>query len=127
MKNLINILWLIFGGLFMSVFAFVCGAVCCATIVLIPVGLKFFKFGKFMIWPAGKTVVPEGPLVGFKRVINIVWAVLFGWEMYLAFILVGSFLFITVIGMAFAKIYFKSAKFVIFPLSHDFIEYSDVA
>ena len=53
---LINILWLIFGGLVLVVSHLFIGAVYCITIIGIPFGLQHFKFAKLAFSPVGAKV-----------------------------------------------------------------------
>lgn len=119
MKFVGNILWLVFGGLIWGLTSFLTGVLLCITIIFIPVGLQFFKIGKFCLWPMGKKVVDSKPN-GFKSFINILWAIFFGWEYFLGYGLTGVLLCITIIGIPFGKQYFKLAFFVLTPLGHDF-------
>ena len=125
MKTFGNILWLIFGGFFSAIASFIMGAFLCVTIIFIPVGLQFFKVGKFFLGPMGKKVVRVKPN-GFKTFLNVLWAIFFGWESAFAYCLVGLFLCITIIGIPFGRQYFKIAKFVFTPLGNDFVKEDNV-
>ncbi len=114
-----NVLWLIFGGLEWCIGLFLEGILCCVTIILIPVGIQMFQLGKFVLWPFGKDVVDAKPS-GFKAFCNFFWAITGGWLNALLFCLCGLLLCITIIGIPFGKQYFKMAKFIIWPLGHDF-------
>lgn len=119
MKTLGNILWLIFGGFFGAIEAFLEGVLLCITIIFIPVGLQMFKIGSFFFWPMGKKVVAVNPS-GFKTVINVIWCITGGVLHFLAYGLVGVIFCITIIGIPFGKQYFKLARFILTPLGHDF-------
>ncbi len=119
MKTFGNIMWLIFGGIEMGVGCFIEGALLCCTIIGIPVGLQFFKIGKFLFWPIGKQVIVSKPS-GFKTFLNVLWLIFAGWEHFLAYIFVGLLFCITIIGIPFGKQYFKLAEFVALPLGHTF-------
>lgn len=119
MKTVGNVLWLIFGGIFMGVAAYITGILCFISIIFIPVGFQYFKLGKFFFWPIGQNVVEAKPS-GFKTFINIVWAILLGWEIALSYLITGVILCITIIGIPFGKQYFKVARFALLPLGHDF-------
>ena len=54
---LMNILWLILGGIPLAIGAFVNGLALCATIIGIPFGLKMFKFSLLALFPFGAEVV----------------------------------------------------------------------
>ena len=51
MKFIGNILWLILGGLPVSVCYFIAGLLYCVTIIGIPFGYQLWKFGVFSLWP----------------------------------------------------------------------------
>lgn len=53
---LLNVLWIVFGGLELCIVALVAGAVCCITIVGIPAGIQSFKFAKLVLMPFGSSV-----------------------------------------------------------------------
>ena len=126
MKVFGNILWLIFGGIELAIVSFLEGIICCITIIFIPVGLQFFKVAKFFLWPMGKKVVPTN-VNGFKTFVNILYAILGGWEHFLIYGLIGCIFCITIIGIPFGRQYFKLAKFIIMPLGHNFVKESEVA
>jgi uncharacterized membrane protein YccF (DUF307 family) len=54
---LLNILWLIFGGLELALESAVIGLLFCVTIVGIPFGLQCFKLAKLSLMPFGADVV----------------------------------------------------------------------
>jgi len=54
---LMNIIWLIFGGLELALGSAIIGAVFCVTIVGIPFGLQHFKFAKLALMPFGAKVL----------------------------------------------------------------------
>lgn len=119
MKTIGNILWVIFGGFFWALGLGAAGILCCITIIGIPVGLQLFKMAGFVLWPFGKTVV-DASVTGWKTFVNILWAIFFGWEFALGFLLVGVIFCITLIGIPFGRQYFKLAQFILLPLGHEF-------
>jgi len=121
MKTIGNVLWLILGGLIMGIEAWLMGVLCIITIIFIPVGLQYFKLAKFFFWPMGKEVKEVKPS-GFKLFINIIWAILCGWEHALSYLVLGLILCITIIGIPFGKQYFKVAIFALLPLGNDFVK-----
>ena len=119
MKTIGNILWVIFGGFFWCLTLLVSGLIMCVTIVGIPLGLQLFKLAKFVLWPFGKSVTKVN-ITGMKKVLNIIWAVLLGWEFALGYLFTGLLWCITIVGIPFGKQYFKIAHFVLLPLGRDF-------
>lgn len=54
---LLNILWIIFGGLLLAIEAFLLGILFCITIVGIPFGKQCFKLAKLSLAPFGAEIV----------------------------------------------------------------------
>ena len=52
-KFIVNVLWLLIGGLEICLAQLVVGALCCVTIVGIPLGLQCFKLAKLALMPLG--------------------------------------------------------------------------
>lgn len=118
-KFLGNVIWVIFGGFEWFLALLVAAVAACCTIIGIPVGIQLFQLAVFVLWPFKKTVVKKD-LGGFKKILNVIWAILFGWEIALLFLFMGAIFCITIIGIPFGKQYFKIAKFALFPLGHTF-------
>ncbi|MCW8126388.1 YccF domain-containing protein [Microbulbifer halophilus] len=52
-----NILWFVFGGLWLAI-GHLCSALCCfITIIGIPFGIQHLKLAGIALWPVGKTIV----------------------------------------------------------------------
>ena len=80
-----NVIWLVFGGLIAGLGYIIGGLVMCLTIVGIPFGLQNIKLGIATFAPFGKEVVETDSSTSALRVIfNVLWLVLFGWEIALA-------------------------------------------
>lgn len=54
---LLNILWLVFGGLALALESVVIGGLFCLTIIGIPFGLQCFKLARLSLMPFGASVV----------------------------------------------------------------------
>lgn len=88
------------------------GFLLCVTIIGIPLGLQAFKFAKLVLFPFGKEVntnFDEHPII------NIVWVVTFGWGMTLYYLFIAFLSAITIIGIPFAKQWYKFSKLALFP------------
>lgn len=53
---LVNLLWIVLGGIELCAVALFAGVACCITIVGIPAGLQAFKFAKLALMPFGSDV-----------------------------------------------------------------------
>ena len=116
MSLLGNILWLIFGGLIAGLGYIVGGLLTCITIVGIPFGVQAMKIGVATFAPFGKQIVElpdaNSPL---RLVGNVIWLVLFGWEIALAHATSALILAITIIGIPFALQHLKLVPLALLP------------
>jgi uncharacterized membrane protein YccF (DUF307 family) len=112
MKTLGNIIWFLLFGLWMGLGWFVSGIIFCVTLIGIPFGKACFRVCKLIFLPFGKTVTtdynshPKG---------NTIWMVLGGAYSAVSFALLGGLLCITIIGIPFAKQFFKLARLAAVP------------
>ena len=57
---LLNILWLVFGGVDLALNHVIFGLILCCTIIGIPFGMQHFKLAKLAILPFGAEIVYKG-------------------------------------------------------------------
>lgn len=120
MSTLGNVVWLIFGGLLTALGYIIGGLALCITIVGIPFGLQSMKIGVATLAPFGKEVVETSEANSALRIIfNLVWLVLFGWEIALAHLLSALILTITIVGIPFAKQHIKLIPLSLFPFGRN--------
>jgi uncharacterized membrane protein YccF (DUF307 family) len=115
-----NLVWIVFGGLFACLGYLLSGLALCLTIVGIPFGLASFKIGFAILAPFGKEVV-EGPRANspLRLIFNLIWLVLFGWEIAVAHLVYAIILAITIIGLPFAKQHLKLIPLALFPFGRE--------
>jgi uncharacterized membrane protein YccF (DUF307 family) len=112
-----NIIWLVFGGFFAGIGYIIGGIGLCLTIVGIPFGIQAMKLGVATFAPFGKEIVEEPDANSVLRVIlNIVWIILFGWEIAIAHLVSAGILAITIIGIPFALQHIKLIPMALLPL-----------
>ena len=120
MSCLGNIIWLIFGGLVVGLGYIIGGLLLCLTIIGIPFGVQSIKFGFATFAPFGKEVVEVEYANSPLRVIfNIIWLVLFGWEIAVAHVISALVLAITIIGIPFALQHIKLIPLALLPFGRD--------
>ena len=116
MSYLGNILWIIFGGLFIALEYFVAGIAMCITIIGIPIGVQLFKLGLMALLPFGATAVEPSSGTGcLYSVFNIVWLITGGLCIALTHFIFGILLCITVIGIPFGMQHFKLMSLALWP------------
>jgi len=123
MSLLLNILWLIFGGLLIAVEYVVVGFVLCLTIIGIPFGVQCFKIAGLALSPFGKEIGrPKqesvlGALTG--SLFNIVWFFVAGLWIFLSHIALAVALMLTIIGIPFAFQHLKLAVLALLPFGRE--------
>lgn len=116
MNLLGNLIWLIFGGFFAALGYLFGGIVLCITVVGVPWGLQCFKMAGLALWPFGKKVVSSSDNTGCLNVLfNIIWLLCGGLYTALMHVVFGLLLFITIIGIPFARQHFKLIEISMMP------------
>jgi uncharacterized membrane protein YccF (DUF307 family) len=117
--NLIgNIIWLIFGGLLSALGYIVGGFILCITIIGIPWGLQCFKIAGLVLSPFGRQVVPSQNSSGcLSLFFNIVWLICGGLYTALIHLFFAAILFLTVVGIPFARQHLKLMELSLMPFS----------
>ena len=112
MRFLANVVWFIFGGIWLGLSWALLGLLLCITIIGIPLGKQCFKAAALTFAPFGKKVN-----IHFDRhpIANILWLILVGWEMALGYLLAGILCCITIIGIPLGLQAFKMTKLALLP------------
>lgn len=120
MNFLGNIIWLIFGGFVAGMGYILGGLLVCLTIVGIPFGVQAIKLGVATMTPFGRKIVPnESASEAVPLILNIAWAIFFGWEIAVAHLLHGLILYITIIGIPFGQQHFKLIPLALAPFGRE--------
>lgn len=120
MKFFGNLIWLVFGGFLSGMGYILGGLIFCATIIGIPFGIQSIKLGVATMMPFGKDIkVREGAGGIMELIFNIIWAILFGWEIALSHLIHGALLAVTIIGIPFARQHFKLILLALFPFGKE--------
>ena len=108
MKFIGNILWLLLGGIIISLYYAVMGLLFCITIIGIPFGLQLFKIAGLALWPFGREVTAGPNDSGCLAVgMNIIWIIFGGIEIVLLHLGFGIACCLTIIGIPFGLQHFK--------------------
>lgn len=120
MSLLGNLVWMIFGGFLAGLGYLLGGLLICVTIIGIPLGVPIMKLGLATMSPFGRKIVPnENAGRPSLIILNILWAILFGWEIAVMHLVHGLILYITIIGIPFANQHFKLIPLAIAPFGRD--------
>lgn len=116
-RAILNVVWLVFCGLWMAILYVAAGLVCFVLIITIPFGIAAFRIANYVLWPFGRTIAPREAGMGLGSIIgNIIWVILFGWELALGHLIAGILLCITIIGIPLGLASFKIIPVSLVPL-----------
>jgi len=122
MRFLGNIIWLVFGGIFIAIEYFISSILMMLTIIGIPFGLQTLKLASLALWPFGRSSVFTESATGIlSTVMNILWLLLGGIWIALSHAIFGLFFFITIIGIPFGKQHFKMASVALSPFGRGIV------
>ena len=121
---LLNLLWILLGGLQMAVAWIVAAIIMAITIVGLPWARAAFNISFYTLLPFGQKAVSRAEHTGqedlgtgpFGLIGNIIWLVLAGWWLALGHVLVAIVLAITIIGIPFAWAHLKLAGLALWPI-----------
>jgi len=121
---LLNLLWIIFGGLWMAAGWMIAAIIMAITIIGLPWTRAAFNIGVYTLLPFGQKAVSRvdyyghhdlgtGPLGVLG---NILWLVLAGWWLALLHLFTAVLLAITIVGIPFAWAHVKLAGLALWPI-----------
>jgi uncharacterized membrane protein YccF (DUF307 family) len=125
-RVILNVIWLVLAGFWMAIAYVLVGIVACILIITIPFGIAAFRIANYVLWPFGRTTVPRrdagvGSLIG-----NIIWIILFGWELALMHLVTGIVLCLTIIGIPLGLANFKLIPISLLPLGVQIVNADEV-
>jgi uncharacterized membrane protein YccF (DUF307 family) len=116
MRFIGNVLWFVLAGWWLAVLYALAGLLACVLIVTIPFGIAAFRLAGYALWPFGRRVVVHGGAGVPSLLGNVVWILLFGWELFVAHVLAGVVLCLTIVGIPFGVASLKMAGLALVPL-----------
>ena len=121
MKAILNIIWLLFEGIWMAIAYFFVGLICFILIITIPFGIASWRIANYVLWPFGRTI-DRRPNAGVASLIgNIIWIILFGWWLAIGHLVFGIAMCVTIIGIPLGLASFKIIPITLFPLGVEII------
>lgn len=119
MNLLLNIIWVVFGGLMIAIEYAISSLLMMVTIIGIPFGLQTLKLAALALWPFGTQIVdtswPSGCLAG---IMNVIWWFVGGIPIALTHLCWGLIFCVTVVGIPFGLQHFKLMKLALFPFGN---------
>jgi uncharacterized membrane protein YccF (DUF307 family) len=123
MRLLGNIIWLLFGGIFIALEYLVSSIVLIITIIGIPFGIQTLKLASLALWPFGKEIRNRQNATGcLSTLMNIIWILTGGIWICLSHLIFGVIFTITIIGIPFGMQHFKLAALALTPFGREVVE-----
>jgi uncharacterized membrane protein YccF (DUF307 family) len=121
-KTILNIIWLVFGGLWLALGYFLAGIVCCALIITIPWGIASFRIAGYALWPFGRTVVDKPGGTGLASTLgNVVWILVAGIWIAIGHVATAIAMALTIIGIPLAIANIKLIPVSLMPLGKQIV------
>lgn len=120
---ILNVIWLIFGGLWLALGYFVAGIIMCVLIVTIPFGIASFRIAGYALWPFGRKVVDARPSTGPLTTIgNVIWFVFGGLWITIEHIVTSIPMFLSIIGIPLGIANLRMIPVSLFPLGKEIVD-----
>jgi uncharacterized membrane protein YccF (DUF307 family) len=126
---LLNLLWIVFGGLAMALGWAIAGVIMAITIIGIPWARAAINIAKYALLPFGSKAVSRSEYTGQEdigtgplgAIGNIIWLVLAGWWLALGHLIFAVILFISIIGIPFGWAHLKLAGLALWPIGKEIV------
>src|SRR5437667_2386942 len=124
LRLLLNILWIVTGGIWMAAGWLLAAVIMVVTIVGLPWARAAFNIAAYTLLPFGQQAVSRAEYIGREDlgtgalgvIGNLIWLVLAGWWLALAHLITALALAITIIGLPFAWAHLKLAGIALWPI-----------
>jgi uncharacterized membrane protein YccF (DUF307 family) len=132
---LLNVLWIVFGGVWMALGWVVAAVLMAITIIGLPWARAAITIALYTLLPFGYTVVDRERLTGRPSIGtgplgflgNVIWLVLAGWWLALGHLVTAILLGITIVGLPFAWAHLKLAGLALWPIGREIISNQEAA
>jgi uncharacterized membrane protein YccF (DUF307 family) len=127
---LLNVLWILFGGIWMALGWLFAALIMAITIVGLPWARAAVNIASYTLLPFGRMAVPREAVSGREdfgtgplgTLGNLIWLILAGWWLALGHILTAIALAITLIGIPFAWAHLKLVPISLWPIGKAIVE-----
>ncbi|MFD0890851.1 YccF domain-containing protein [Streptosporangium algeriense] len=125
MRTLLNVIWLVFAGIWLALGYVVAGVICCLLIITIPFGIASFRIAAYALWPFGRTVVRDPEAGCLSTVGNVIWCVVAGIWLAIGHVLTSIPLFLSIVGIPLAVANIKLIPVSLLPLGARIVDVDD--
>ena len=129
---LLNVLWIVTGGLWMALAWVIAAVILAITIVGLPWARAAFGIAAYTLMPFGYRVVPREMVTGqdigtgpLGLLGNVLWLLVAGWWLALGHLIEAVVLAVTIIGIPFAWAHLKLAGLALWPIGKAIVPNDD--
>jgi uncharacterized membrane protein YccF (DUF307 family) len=131
---ILNILWILTGGLWMAAGWLLAAVVMAITIIGLPWARAAWNIAVYTLLPFGRTVLPRDEVAGDEDLGtgplgvlgNLIWLLLAGWWLALGHLATAVGLAITIIGIPVAWAHLKLALLSLWPIGRTIVNTDDL-
>jgi uncharacterized membrane protein YccF (DUF307 family) len=132
---LLNLLWIVFGGLWMAFGWLIAAAIMAVTIIGLPWAWAALNIASYALLPFGRKAVSRAEYSGrhdigtgpLGMLGNIIWLVLAGWWLALGHLITAVLLAVTIVGIPFAWAHLKLAGIALWPIGKVIVDANDTS
>jgi uncharacterized membrane protein YccF (DUF307 family) len=125
----LNILWILTGGLWMALAWLIAAVIMLITVIGIPWARAAFNIASYTLLPFGHVAMSREEVDGFEDlgtgplgvIGNVIWLVLAGWWLALGHLVTAIGLAITIIGIPFAWAHLKLIPISLWPIGRTIV------
>ena len=129
-NTLLNVLWLLLGGIFTALGWFLAAVFLAITIFGIPWSRASWNIGLFVLWPFGMQAVDRGAISGRTDIGtgclgllgNVIWFLLAGIWLFLGHLAAAILCAVTIIGIPFALQHLKIGIMALAPIGQSIVD-----
>jgi uncharacterized membrane protein YccF (DUF307 family) len=121
-RLLLNLIWLVFGGLVMAFGYAIVALVMFVLIITIPFGIASARIALFCLWPFGRTIGRRPDAGAGSTIGNIIWFLLAGWWLAIGHVITGVLMCLTIIGIPLGLANFKLIPVSLTPFGREIVD-----
>ncbi|WP_345216124.1 YccF domain-containing protein [Georgenia halophila] len=121
MRALLNVIWLLFGGLWLALGYVLFGILACIFIITIPFGVASFRMASYALWPFGRTVVRKPTAGTGSALANVIWFLVAGVWLAVEHVVTAIAQAITIVGIPLAIANLKMIPVTVVPFGKEIV------
>jgi uncharacterized membrane protein YccF (DUF307 family) len=126
-RLILNLIWLVLAGVWLAISYLIAAVLLGITIIGIPFAVQAIKLAMYALWPFGRTLLKADTRnITLSVIGNLLWFVLAGWWLFLAHLITGVLLCITIIGIPLGIADFKMASAALVPFGRQIVRKDDL-